>query len=46
MMNVIDFLKSEHVGKKFNFSVCFQIVELGPTGGSNKKRHIIHPVGA
>lgn len=38
MMDVINLLKDEHVGKSFDFSVHFQVVELGPTGGSNKKK--------
>lgn len=40
-----DLLKGEHAGMRSDFSVCFQVVELGPTGGS-KKRQIIGPVGA
>lgn len=42
----MDLLKNEHVGKRLDFPVCFQVVELGPTGSSNKERHIFGSVGA
>lgn len=44
--HLMNLLKSEHVGNRLDFSVCFQVVELGPTGGSNRERHIFGSVGA
>lgn len=36
-MNMTDLLKGEHVGKRFDFSVCYQVVELRPTSEATRK---------
>jgi hypothetical protein len=38
--NMMELLKGKHEGKILDFSVCLQVIELGPTGGSNKERQI------
>lgn len=44
--HLMNLLKSENIGNRLDFSVGFQVVELGPTGGSNRERHILGSVEA
>lgn len=44
--HLMNLLKSENIGNRLAFSVGFQVVELGPTGRSNRERHILGSVEA